>query len=217
MNMHEVKKPKKPLIYYYGIVMAVMVLFNFLAMPWLAQRSIKEVDYGTFMEMTENQEIGRVQKQDNQIIFTDKDETQVYKTGLMDDPELVYRLRESGAKFGSEIIEETSPLLSVILTWILPIVIFIGIGQFMSKKLMERAGGPNSMAFNMGKSNAKVYVKSSDGISFDDVEGVDEAEENLQEIVDYLHDPGKYKEIGATMPKGVLLVGPPGTGKTMLI
>lgn len=216
MNMHEVKKPKKPLIYYYGIVMAVMVLFNFLAMPWLAQRSIKEVDYGTFMEMTENQEIGRVQKQDNQIIFTDKDETQVYKTGLMDDPELVYRLRESGAKFGSEIIEETSPLLSVILTWILPIVIFIGIGQFMSKKLMERAGGPNSMAFNMGKSNAKVYVKSSDGISFDDVEGVDEAEENLQEIVDYLHDPGKYKEIGATMPKGVLLVGPPGTGKTML-
>ena len=216
MNMNEVKKPKKPLIYYYTIVMIALMLFNFLAMPWMAQHSIQEVDYGTFMEMTENKQIGRVQKEDNQILFTDKEEKQVYKTGLMEDPDLVYRLKESGAVFGSEIIEETSPLLSFLLSWVLPIVVFIGIGQFMTKKMMDRAGGPNSMAFNMGKSNAKVYVKSSDGIRFDDVEGVDEAEESLAEIVDYLHDPEKYREIGATMPKGVLLVGPPGTGKTML-
>ena len=216
MNMNEVKKPKKPLIYYYTIVMIALMLFNFLAMPWMAQHSIQEVDYGTFMEMTENKQIGRVQKEDNQILFTDQEEKQVYKTGLMEDPDLVYRLKESGAVFGSEIIEETSPLLSFLLSWVLPIVVFIGIGQFMTKKMMDRAGGPNSMAFNMGKSNAKVYVKSSDGIRFDDVEGVDEAEESLAEIVDYLHDPEKYREIGATMPKGVLLVGPPGTGKTML-
>ena len=216
MNMNEVNKPKKPLIYYYCIVMIALMLINSLAVPLIAQHSIQEVDYGTFMEMTENKEIGQVQQQDNQILFTDKEGTKVYKTGLMDDPELVQRLRDSGATFGSEIIEETSPLLSILLSWILPILIFIGIGQFMSKKLMDRAGGANSMMFNMGKSNAKVYVKSSDGISFADVEGVDEAEESLAEIVDYLHDPEKYKEIGATMPKGVLLVGPPGTGKTML-
>ena len=216
MNMNEVNKPKKPLIYYYCIVMIALMLINSLAVPLIAQHSIQEVDYGTFMEMTENKEIGQVQQQDNQILFTDKEGTRVYKTGLMDDPELVQRLRDSGATFGSEIIEETSPLLSILLSWILPMMIFIGIGQFMSKKLMDRAGGANSMMFNMGKSNAKVYVKSSDGISFADVEGVDEAEESLAEIVDYLHDPEKYKEIGATMPKGVLLVGPPGTGKTML-
>ena len=216
MNMNEVNKPKKPLIFYYCIVMIALMLINSLAVPLIAQHSIQEVDYGTFMEMTENKEIGQVQQQDNQILFTDKEGTRVYKTGLMDDPELVQRLRNSGATFGSEIIEETSPLLSILLSWILPILIFIGIGQFMSKKLMDRAGGANSMMFNMGKSNAKVYVKSSDGISFSDVEGVDEAEESLAEIVDYLHDPEKYKEIGATMPKGVLLVGPPGTGKTML-
>ena len=216
MNMNEVNKPKKPLIFYYCIVMIALMLINSLAVPLIAQHSIQEVDYGTFMEMTENKEIGQVQQQDNQILFTDKEGTRVYKTGLMDDPELVQRLRDSGATFGSEIIEETSPLLSILLSWILPILIFIGIGQFMSKKLMDRAGGANSMMFNMGKSNAKVYVKSSDGISFADVEGVDEAEESLAEIVDYLHDPEKYKEIGATMPKGVLLVGPPGTGKTML-
>ena len=216
MNMNEVNKPKKPLIFYYCIVMIALMLINSLAVPLIAQHSIQEVDYGTFMEMTENKEIGQVQQQDNQILFTDKEGTRVYKTGLMDDPELVQRLRNSGATFGSEIIEETSPLLSILLSWILPILIFIGIGQFMSKKLMDRAGGANSMMFNMGKSNAKVYVKSSDGISFADVEGVDEAEESLAEIVDYLHDPEKYKEIGATMPKGVLLVGPPGTGKTML-
>ena len=216
MNMNEVNKPKKPLIFYYCIVMIALMLINSLAVPLIAQHSIQEVDYGTFMEMTENKEIGQVQQQDNQILFTDKEGTKVYKTGLMDDPDLVYRLRESGAEFGSEIIEETSPLLSFLLSWILPIMIFIGIGQFMSKKMMDKAGGANSMMFNMGKSNAKVYVKSSDGISFADVEGVDEAEESLAEIVDYLHDPEKYKEIGATMPKGVLLVGPPGTGKTML-
>ena len=216
MNMNEVNKPKKPLIFYYCIVMIALMLINSLAVPLIAQHSIQEVDYGTFMEMTENKEIGQVQQQDNQIIFTDKEGTKIYKTGLMDDPDLVQRLRESGATFGSEIIEETSPLLSFLLSWVLPIMIFIGIGQFMSKKMMDRAGGANSMMFNMGKSNAKVYVKSSDGISFADVEGVDEAEESLAEIVDYLHDPEKYKEIGATMPKGVLLVGPPGTGKTML-
>ena len=216
MNMNEVNKPKKPLIFYYCIVMIALMLINSLAVPLIAQHSIQEVDYGTFMEMTENKEIGQVQQQDNQILFTDKEGTKVYKTGLMDDPDLVYRLRESGAEFGSEIIEETSPLLSFLLSWILPIMIFIGIGQFMSKKMMDKAGGANSMMFNMGKSNAKVYVKSSDGISFADVEGVDEAEDSLAEIVDYLHDPEKYKEIGATMPKGVLLVGSPGTGKTML-
>ena len=214
--MNEVKKPKKPLIYYYFIVLTVVLLFNLLLMPKILQRQILETDYGTFMTMAEEQRIGLVQVQDNQIIFTDKDEKAIYKTGLMNDPGLVDRLKASGAVFSSEIIEETSPLLSVLLTWILPMLIFIGLGQLMSKKLMDKAGGSNSMMFNMGKSNAKVYVKSSDGIKFSDVAGEDEAKENLTEIVDYLHNPDKYKEIGASMPKGILLVGPPGTGKTML-
>ena len=215
--MNEVKKPNRPLIYYYMIAMIIVFLFNALAMPWLAEQQVKQVDYGTFMTMTENQEIGQVEIQYNQIIFTDKENKQIYKTGLMNDPGLVERLHESGAVFASEIIEETSPLLSFFLSWILPMVIFIALGQYMSKKMMDKAGGGSgSMRFNMGKSNAKVYVKSSDGINFSDVEGVDEAEESLQEIVDDLHNPAKYSEIGAKMPKGVLLVGPPGTGKTML-
>ena len=214
--MNEVKKPKKPLIFYYAIVMAVLLLFNSLVIPWILERQVKEVDYGTFMTMTEQNEIGKVEIQSNQIVFTDKEGTQIYKTGVMEDPGLAERLHASGAEFTSEIIEETSPFLSVLLSWILPLVIFIALGQYLSKKMMEKMGGPNSMSFNAGKSNAKIYVKSSNGITFDDVEGVDEAEENLVEIVDYLHNPGKYKEIGASMPKGVLLVGPPGTGKTML-
>ena len=214
--MKEIKTPKRPLIFYYGIVMLVLMLFNFLAIPWLAQRQIREVDYGAFMQMTENQEIGRVQVQENQILFTDKEDAQVYKTGLMNDPDLIYRLKDSGAVFSGEIIEQMSPFLSFLLSWVLPIVIFIGLGQWMSRKMMEKAGGSNSMMFGMGKSNAKVYVQSSDGIKFSSVAGEDEAKENLTEIVDYLHNPGKYKEIGASMPKGILLVGPPGTGKTML-
>ena len=214
--MNEVKQPKKPLIYYYLVVLLILGLFNFLAMPWFLQRQIQEVDYGTFMSMTEEKDIGQVDVQQNQIVFTNKEETKIYKTGLMDDPGRTDRLYAAGATFSSEIIEETSPLLSFILSWILPLALFAAIGQFMSRKMMDKMGGPNAMYFNMGKSNAKVYVKSSDGISFADVEGVDEAEESLAEIVDYLHDPEKYKEIGATMPKGVLLVGPPGTGKTML-
>ena len=214
--MNEVKQPKKPLIYYYLVVLLILGLFNFLAMPWFLQRQIQEVDYGTFMSMTEEKDIGQVDVQQNQIVFTNKEETKIYKTGLMDDPGRTDRLYAAGATFSSEIIEETSPLLSFILSWILPLALFAAIGQFMSRKMMDKMGGPNAMSFNMGKSNAKIYVKSSDGISFADVEGVDEAEESLAEIVDYLHDPEKYKEIGATMPKGVLLVGPPGTGKTML-
>ena len=216
--MNEVKKPKKPLLYYYGIVMLIVFLFNTLLLPTIAKAQIKEVDYGTFMTMTENNEIGGVQIEENQIIFTDKNEESpaIYKTGRMEDPNLAERLHASDAVFQKEIVEEMSPLLSFLLTWILPMVVFVGIGQAVSKKMMDKAGGPGAMSFNMGKSNAKVYVKSSDGISFADVEGVDEAEESLAEIVDYLHDPSKYKEIGATMPKGVLLVGPPGTGKTML-
>ena len=215
--MNEVKKPKKPLIYYYFIVLLIIVLFNLLVMPRILENRVKETDYGTFMTMAEEHNIGRVEVQENQILFTDKEEKTVYKTGVMYDPGLVDRLKESGAKFSSEIVEETSPLLSFFLSWVLPIVIFFVLGQFLSKKLMEKAGGgPNSMAFNMGKSNAKVYVKSSDGIKFSDVAGEDEAKENLTEIVDYLHNPDKYKEIGASMPKGILLVGPPGTGKTML-
>ncbi|MGN0467994.1 MAG: ATP-dependent zinc metalloprotease FtsH [Acutalibacteraceae bacterium] len=214
--MNEVKKPKKPLIYYYFIVVLVIMLLNLLLIPKIAQHQIQETDYGTFMTMTEEKNIGRVQIQDNQILFTDKEEKTVYKTGLMNDPELVNRLKASGAVFSSEIIEETSPFLTVLLTWVLPLVIFIIIGQVLSKKLMDKAGGSDSMMFNMGKSNAKVYVKSSDGIKFSDVAGEDEAKDNLTEIVDYLHNPDKYKEIGASMPKGILLVGPPGTGKTML-
>ena len=215
--MNEVKKPdRKPLIYYYGIAMLILILINSLLVPWIARQQIVEVDYGTFITMTENGEIGAVQVQDNQILFTDKAEEHVYKTGLMEDPGLVDRLYASGAEFSSEIIEEASPLLSFLVSWILPMVIFIGLGQLLSRQLTKKAGGPNSMMFGMGKSNAKVYVKSTSGIRFSDVEGVDEAEESLQEIVDYLHDPEKYREIGASMPKGILLVGPPGTGKTML-
>ena len=215
--MNEVKKPKKPLIYYYFIVLLIVMLFNLLVMPKIVERQMKETDYGTFMTMTEEQTIGRVEIQNNQILFTDKEETARYKTGLMNDPGLVERLKASGAVFSSEIIEETSPLLMILLTWILPVVIFVALGQFMSKKLMDKAGGGSgAMSFNMGKSNAKIYVKSSDGIKFSDVAGEDEAKESLTEIVDYLHNPDKYKEIGASMPKGILLVGPPGTGKTML-
>ena len=213
--MNEVKRPKKPLIFYYTLVMVALALFNFLLVPWIAEQQIIEVDYGTFITMTENKEIDQVKVEDNQILFEGKD-GKIYKTGLMNDPDLVNRLHDSGAKFGGEIVEETSPLLNILLTWVLPVVLFIALGQFMSKKLMDRAGGPNSLMFNGGSSNARVYVQSSDGIKFDDVEGVDEAEESLQEIVDYLHNPDKYREIGASMPKGVLLVGPPGTGKTML-
>ena len=213
--MNEVKRPKKPLIFYYTLVMVALVLFNFLLVPWIAEQQIIEVDYGTFITMTENKEIDQVKVEDNQILFEGKD-GKIYKTGLMNDPDLVNRLHDSGAKFGGEIVEETSPLLNILLTWVLPVVLFVALGQFMSKKLMDRAGGPNSLMFNGGSSNARVYVQSSDGIKFDDVEGVDEAEESLQEIVDYLHNPDKYREIGASMPKGVLLVGPPGTGKTLL-
>ena len=197
--MNEVKQPKKPLIYYYVIVLLVLMLFNFLAMPWILQRQVREVDYGTFISMTEEKQVGQVeiQAESNQIIFTDKDNTAVYKTGMVDDPDLTARLYNSGAKFSGQIIEQMSPILSFLLTWVLPIVIFIGIGQWMSKKMMDRAGGPNSMAFGMGKSNAKIYVKSSEGIRFSDVAGEDEAKENLKEIVDYLHNPNKYKEVGA--------------------
>ena len=214
--MNEVKQPKKPLAYYYGVVLLLLLVFNWLVMPLITDAKIKEVDYGTFMSMTEQKNIGRVEIEGNQILFTDKGETQVYKTGVMQDPDLVQRLYDAGATFSSEIVEETSPLLAFLLSFIVPLVLFIALGQFMSRKLMDKMGGPNAMSFNMGKSNAKVYVKSSDGIRFSDVAGVEEAEESLTEIVNYLHDPTKYREIGATMPKGVLLVGPPGTGKTML-
>ena len=214
--MQEIKKPKKPIYYYYGIVTLALLLFNFLLMPWAAQRSVEEVGYNQFMDMTEDHEIGRVEIEENQILFTDKDEEHVYKTGVMEDPELVDRLHEADVEFTSEIIEQMSPLTSFLLSWVLPIVIFIALGQYMSSRLMKNAGGKNSMMFGMGKSNAKIYVKSSDGIKFSDVAGEDEAKENLSEIVEYLHDPKKYKEIGASMPKGILLVGPPGTGKTML-
>ena len=213
--MKEVKPPKKPLMYYYSIALMVLLLFNFIAVPWMAERQVKEVDYGTFMTMTEEKNIKEVEIETNQIIFTDNDGN-YYKTGRMDDDGLVERLHASGAEFSQEIIEQTSPFLSFLLTWVLPIVIFVGLGQYMYKKMMSTAGGSNSMMFGMGKSNAKVYVQSTQGIRFADVAGEDEAKENLQEIVNYLHDPSKYEEIGASMPKGILLVGPPGTGKTML-
>ena len=202
--------------FYYLIVLAVLFVINFVLMPYMEERSIKQVDYGTFMTMTEEKEIGKVEVQDNQILFTDKAESQIYKTGVMDDPGLVDRLHASGAEFTSEIVEEMSPFMSILLSWILPLLIFMLLGQFMAKKMMDKAGGKDSMMFGMGKSNAKVYVKSSEGIRFTDVAGEDEAKDNLKEIVDYLHNPAKYKEIGASMPKGILLVGPPGTGKTML-
>ena len=214
--MKEVKSPKKPLIYYYGIALLVLVLFNFLALPLIAKQQIKEVDYGTFMSMTEKQEIGQVEIQENQILFTDKAGENIYKTGLMNDPNLTQRLYDSGAKFTSEIVEEASPMMSFLLTWVLPVVLIIALGQYMMKRMTDKMGGRNSMMFGSGNSGAKIYVPSSDGIRFADVAGEDEAKENLQEIVNYLHDPSKYREIGATMPKGILLVGPPGTGKTML-
>lgn len=216
--MKEVKSPKKPLIYYYCIVLLVLMVFNSFILPLLARQQIKEVDYGTFMTMTENGEIGKVEIESNQILFTDKDGQNVYKTGVMDDPNLTERLHASGAQFATEIVEEASPLMSFFLTWILPVVLFVALGQLLYKKMIEKmGGGPNSMMFGLGNSNAKVYVPSTDGgIRFADVAGEDEAKDNLQEIVNYLHDPSKYKAIGASMPKGILLVGPPGTGKTML-
>ena len=216
--MQEVKKPRKPLIYYYIIVLAVLLIFNFLFMPWAAERRVTEVGYDRFIEMTEEKDVGQVEinQEDNEIVFTDKDGSAIYKTGMVEDPDLTRRLYDSGAKFSGQIVEQMSPILSILLSWILPVVIFIAIGQYMSRKLMKKAGGPNSMIFGNGKSNAKVYVKSSEGIRFSDVAGEDEAKENLAEIVDYLHNPGKYREVGAAVPKGLLLVGPPGTGKTML-
>ena len=216
--MNEVKRPKKPLIYYYGIILLILLLFNLLALPRITQRQVVEVDYGTFMSMTESGEVGRaeIQEQENRILFTNKEETTVYKTAMVEDPDLTERLHDAGVPFYGQEIQQESPILSFLLTWILPLVVFIAIGQFMSKKLMDRAGGANAMSFGFGKSNAKIYVKSSEGFKFSDVAGEDEAKESLAEIVDYLHDPSKYREIGASMPKGILLVGPPGTGKTML-
>ena len=216
--MNEVKKPKKPLIYYYFVVILILILFNALAVPSLMERRIHKVDYNTFIQMTEKRKVGQVEikEKDNSIVFTDKKEKKIYKTAMVSDPDLTKRLYKSGVSFSGEEIEQTSPIVSFLTTWILPLVIFIGFGEIMSRKMMKRAGGKNSMSFGMGKSNAKVYVKSSNGIKFDDVAGEDEAKENLSEIVDYLHNPDKYKEIGASMPKGILLVGPPGTGKTML-
>ena len=216
--MKEVKTPRKPLAIYYALVLLMLLLLNFVLLPWMGERQIKEVDYGTFMTMTEEKSIGRVDIESNQIIFTDKDETQVYKTGLMNDTGLTERLYDAGATFSSEIVEQSSPVLSFLIWFVLPIILFSAIGNQMNKKLMEKAGGgPGSMMFGgMGKSNAKVYVQSTAGIRFADVAGEDEAKENLQEVVNYLHDPSKYESIGAKMPKGILLVGPPGTGKTML-
>ena len=214
--MNEVKSPKKPLIYYYGIVLLVLMVFNFLAMPWLAQRQIQAVDYNTFLTMLEDGDVGQIQlqEQENRLLFTNKEQTAVYKTALVGDPDLVERALDAGASLSGEEIQQSDPLLSFLLTWVLPIVIFVAIGQYMAKRIMKNAGGPNAMTF--GKSSAKVYVKSSEGIKFSDVAGEDEAKDNLKEIVEYLHDPKKYQEIGASMPKGILLVGPPGTGKTML-
>ena len=215
--MKEVKSPKKPLIFYYGIALLVIVLFNVIVSPLLVKARVTEVDYGTFMSMIEQKKIGNVEVEDDQIIFTDKDDAKkIYKTGAMNDPTLTQRLYDSGAKFSKDIETTTSPLVSFLLTFVLPLIIFIGLGQYMGKKLMEQAGGKNSMAFGFGKSNAKVYVPSTQGIHFSDVAGEDEAKESLSEIVDYLHNPKKYSDVGASMPKGILLVGPPGTGKTML-
>ena len=214
--MNEVKTPKKPLIFYYGIAMVVLLLLNMLVMPLITQHQVEEVDYGTFIKMTENKEIGQVEIEDNQILFTNKDKSKIYKTGLLNDDGLVQRLYDSGAEFSGEIVEQMSPLMSFIVSWVLPVVLFVVLGQLLSRQLMKKMGGPNAMKFDMGKSSAKVYVQSSDGIKFADVAGEDEAKENLSEVVDYLHNPNKYKEIGASMPKGILLVGPPGTGKTML-
>ena len=214
--MNEVKTPKKPLVFYYGIAMVVLLLLNMLVMPLITQHQVEEVDYGTFIKMTESKEIGQVEIEDNQILFTNKDKSKIYKTGLLNDDGLVQRLYDSGAEFSGEIVEQMSPLMSFIVSWVLPVVLFVVLGQLLSRQLMKKMGGPNAMKFDMGKSNAKVYVQSSGGIKFADVAGEDEAKENLSEVVDYLHNPNKYKEIGASMPKGILLVGPPGTGKTML-
>ena len=215
--MNEVKSPKKPLLYYYLLVMLVLLLFNLLAMPWISEHQIKEVDYNTFVSMVEKKEIGKVdiQEQDNRILFTDPEEKSIYKTAMVPDDDLVSRLLEAGISTSGTEIQQTSLLMSI-LGWVLPLIIFVGLGQILSRSLMKKMGGGNSMMFNMGKSNAKVYVKSAEGIKFDDVAGEDEAKENLQEVVNYLHDPSKYQDIGASMPKGILLVGPPGTGKTML-
>ena len=215
--MNEVKSPKKPLLYYYLLVMLVLLLFNLLAMPWISEHQIKEVDYNTFVSMVEKKEIGKVdiQEQENRILFTDPEEKTIYKTAMVPDDDLVSRLLEAGISTSGTEIQQTSLLVSI-LGWVLPLIIFIGLGQMLSRSLMKKMGGGNSMMFNMGKSNAKVYVKSAEGIKFDDVAGEDEAKENLQEVVNYLHDPSKYQDIGASMPKGILLVGPPGTGKTML-
>ena len=214
--MNEVKKPRKPLMFYYGVAIVIILLFNLFAMPMLESAVVTEVDYGTFMTMTQEKNIGKVEIQYNQIIFTDKADETIYKTGVMNDPNLTERLYNAGAVFASPIAKEASPIMSFLMSWILPMVIFILLGQVLSRWMMKKMGGPNSMMFDAAKSDAKVYVKSDTGTTFDDIEGVDEAEENLQEIVDYLHNPQKYTEIGATMPKGLLLVGPPGTGKTML-
>ena len=215
--MKEVKSPKKPLIYYYGVVLLVLLVFNLVITPLLLKQEVTEVDYGTFMSMTESKNIGQVQVEDQQIVFTDKDEKNVYQTNVMDDPNLTERLYESGAKFSKDVDASTSPLLSLLITGLLPMLIFIGLGQYMAKKLREQMGGKDSLMFGgMGKSDAKIYVQSTKGIRFDDVAGEDEAKESLAEIVDYLHNPQKYTDVGASMPKGVLLVGPPGTGKTML-
>ena len=215
--MQEVKSPKKPLLYYYGVVLLVLLVFNLIVTPLLLKEEVTEVDYGTFMSMTEDKNIGQVQVEDQQIVFTDKDEKNVYQTNAMDDPQLTERLYESGAKFSKDVDASTSPLLSLLITGILPMLIFIGLGQYMAKKLRDQMGGKDSLMFGgMGKSNAKIYVQSTKGIRFDDVAGEDEAKESLAEIVDYLHNPQKYTDVGASMPKGVLLVGPPGTGKTML-
>lgn len=214
--MKEVKSPKKPLLYYYGIVLLILFLFNMIITPMLLQRQVVEVDYGTFMDMIEDRNIGQVDVSDTQITFTDKEDSVIYKTGLMNDPGLTERLHDSGAVFSKDIVEKTSPLLSFLISFILPMAIFIGLGQYMRKKMMQQLGGKNAMSFGMGKSSAKVYVQSTDGIHFKDVAGEDEAKESLAEIVDYLHNPAKYTAVGASMPKGLLLVGPPGTGKTML-
>lgn len=215
--MKEVKSPKKPLLYYYGIVLLIIIVFNVLVTPMLTKTMVKEVDYGTFMSKIEDKKIDDVQIEDNQILFTDKDDKNtIYKTGVMEDPTLTERLYKAGAKFSKEIDQQLSPVAGFLLTGVLPLIIFIALGQYLSRKMMNQMGGKNSMAFGMGKSNAKVYVPSTEGIRFSDVAGEEEAKENLQEIVDYLHNPEKYTKVGASMPKGVLLVGPPGTGKTML-
>lgn len=214
--MKEVKNPRKPLIYYYGIAVLVIFLFNLIVTPILMNRQVKEVDYGTFMEMIDNKNIGKVEVDDSEIVFTDKDNETIYKTGAMNDPTLTQRLYDCGAKFSKDVDQTMSPLLSGILSFVVPLLIFFALGQYMSKKLIEQAGGKNAMSFGMGKSNAKIYVQSTQGIHFSDVAGEDEAKESLKEIVDYLHNPNKYTQVGASMPKGILLVGPPGTGKTML-